>query len=399
MSAALRYQSSCLSLVSPSMASGPAARAASAASFRAGQRVDGLQAHVLPRSVPVSVTARISPGTRAPHSAWPATLPKASNEASRRRGRRYWRKNSATPWRPSSRPCLCLACTVNSANFPAEAEWTQASFPAARNPVSSKCSTSAGDQIPGDRGQRGREEPRRSSARRRRARRARIDYMSDSAGHRSPDRNCPCDRETPVPILRGPGMGPARPRRPGPGPSSVNCIAHFTVSSCVLGPVDRFHRRDVDDPARRSTAVTGAFFMDFPQQEHFACRCRNFWSGSSDSSIVAPGWPFGRPGLRPDLPRRDFGDGLASLCDDGGLELREFASTWATRSATCDCSSARGLTEHRVLGGLLPDPGIPLGQQPCSRAVRSAKAAITAAGNARHLGHGRTLPRLRPARK
>ena len=36
-----------------------------------------------------------------------------------------------------------LACTVNSAYFPAEAEWTQASFPAVRNPVSSKWTTSA----------------------------------------------------------------------------------------------------------------------------------------------------------------------------------------------------------------------------------------------------------------
>ena len=36
-----------------------------------------------------------------------------------------------------------LAWTVNSANFPAEAEWTQASFPAVRNPVSSKWTTSA----------------------------------------------------------------------------------------------------------------------------------------------------------------------------------------------------------------------------------------------------------------
>jgi hypothetical protein len=36
-----------------------------------------------------------------------------------------------------------LAWTVNSASFPAEAEWTQASFPAVRNPVSSKWTTSA----------------------------------------------------------------------------------------------------------------------------------------------------------------------------------------------------------------------------------------------------------------
>ena len=36
-----------------------------------------------------------------------------------------------------------LAWTVTSTNFPEEAEWTQASFPAVRNPVSSKCATSA----------------------------------------------------------------------------------------------------------------------------------------------------------------------------------------------------------------------------------------------------------------
>ena len=92
---------------------------------------------------------------------------------------------------------------------------------------------------------------------------------------------------------------------------------------------------------RRSTAVTGALFRAFPQRAHFAGRCRTFLPGFSDSSIVAPGWPFGLPGLRPDLPRSDFGAGLAGPSDDGGLlELREFAFTWAARSATCDCSSA-----------------------------------------------------------
>ena len=90
----------------------------------------------------------------------------------------------------------------------------------------------------------------------------------------------------------------------------------------------------------RSTAVTGAFFRDFPQQPHFAGRCRTFLSGWSVSSIVAPGCPFGRPGLRPDLPRRDFGAGLAGPSDDGGFdEFREFVFTWAARSATCDCSA------------------------------------------------------------
>jgi hypothetical protein len=79
---------------------------------------------------------------------------------------------------------------------------------------------------------------------------------------------------------------------------------------------------------RRSTAVTGAFFRDFPQQEHLAGRCLTALSGCSDSSIVAPGWPFGRPGFRPHFPRSDFGDGFASPPDDGGFEkLREFAFT------------------------------------------------------------------------
>lgn len=86
---------------------------------------------------------------------------------------------------------------------------------------------------------------------------------------------------------------------------------------------------------RRSTAVTGAFFRDFPQQEHLAGRRPTVLSGCSDSSIVAPGRPFGRPGFRPDFPRSDFGDGLAGPSDDGGFdEFREFAFT-------CDRSSAR----------------------------------------------------------
>jgi hypothetical protein len=36
-----------------------------------------------------------------------------------------------------------LLCTVTSTYLPEEAECTQASFPATRNPVSSKCATSA----------------------------------------------------------------------------------------------------------------------------------------------------------------------------------------------------------------------------------------------------------------
>ncbi len=64
--------------------------------------------------------------------------------------------------------------------------------------------------------------------------------------------------------------------------------------------------------------------------------------------MVAPGCPFGRPGLRPDLPRSDFGDGLPSPSDDGGFEeffeliptLAARSATWACRPAASACSAA-----------------------------------------------------------
>ena len=172
---------------------------------------------------------------------------------------------------------------------------------------------------------------------------------------------------------------------------------HFTVS--IWCSVVTAFTGGMSMTCLRSTAVTGAFLRDFPQQPHLAGRCFTVLSGWSVSCIVAPGWPFGRPGLRPDFPRSDFGAGFAGPSDDGGFEeFREFDFTWAARSATCDCSPA-SLAQHRVLGGLLRDPRVPLGQQLPQPRVRSAKPAITAVGNAGHLGHGRTLPRLRPARK
>jgi hypothetical protein len=51
---------------------------------------------------------------------------------------------------------------------------------------------------------------------------------------------------------------------------------------------------------------------------------------------------------------------------------------------------------HRLhLGGKIRDLRVKL-RQP---RVHSTKPRIAAVGNAGHLGHGRTLPRLRPARK
>jgi hypothetical protein len=58
-------------------------------------------------------------------------------------------------------------------------------------------------------------------------------------------------------------------------------------------------------------------------------------SGWSLSCIVAPGWPFGRPGFRPGLFGCDLGAGFASPTDDGGFEeFFEFCPALAARSAT-----------------------------------------------------------------
>jgi hypothetical protein len=117
---------------------------------------------------------------------------------------------------------------------------------------------------------------------------------------------------------------------------------------------------------------------------HFAGRCRTFSSGCSVSFIGAPGWPFGLPGLRPDLPRSDFGVGLAGPSDDSGLlELRESPFTWAARSVTY---------------------GVPLVQQLPQPRVRSSKVAITAVATPGISGtgercHGSARPANRQASK
>ena len=60
-------------------------------------------------------------------------------------------------------------------------------------------------------------------------------------------------------------------------------------------------------------------------------------SGRSVISSVAPGCPFGRPGLRPVFFRSDFGAGLASPSDDGGLE--EFREFWPSRARSSAASA------------------------------------------------------------
>ena len=56
---------------------------------------------------------------------------------------------------------------------------------------------------------------------------------------------------------------------------------------------------------------------------------------------MAPGWPFGRPGLGPLFFRSDLGDGLASPSEYGGFEeFRGFCPSRARKSATSAASAA-----------------------------------------------------------
>jgi hypothetical protein len=137
---------------------------------------------------------------------------------------------------------------------------------------------------------------------------------------------------------------------------------------------------------RRSTAVTAARFRDFPQQPHRAGRCRTVLSGFSLSCIVAPGCPFGRPGLRPDFPRSDFGLGFASPSDDGGLdEFRELDCTRAAKSATCDCSAAR-CPRSAAISASCSAIRVPFLQQLPQPRIRSTKPG-SIISPARRLGH------------
>ncbi len=98
------------------------------------------------------------------------------------------------------------------------------------------------------------------------------------------------------------------------------------------------------------------------------------------SCIVAPGWPFGRPGLRPVFLRSDFGAGFARPSDDGGFE--EFRS------------SRRPGRQVRDLR-LKPSAPAPAASRPAPHparpaapaAARSQHEARSIIGNTGHLGH------------
>ena len=65
---------------------------------------------------------------------------------------------------------------------------------------------------------------------------------------------------------------------------------------------------------------------------------------------MVPGWPFGRPGPRPDLWRNDFGAGLANPSDDGGLpEFFDVIASRASNSAIRARACARTVFKTSLL--------------------------------------------------
>ena len=149
---------------------------------------------------------------------------------------------------------------------------------------------------------------------------------------------------------------------------------------------------------RRSTAVASPPFRDFPQQPHVAGRCRTLLSGWSVSSIVAPGWPFGRPGFRPDFPRSDLGAGFASPSDDGGFdEFREFDFTCAARSSTCACNAASDSAAPRSPSSAPSGPRSPHLVPPAAPAVARSQHEAPQQYRGRQAPRARAETTPRPA--
>jgi hypothetical protein len=113
----------------------------------------------------------------------------------------------------------------------------------------------------------------------------------------------------------------------------VMAASAASTSHLVLGDLG-LHRRDLRHTCRRITPASRAAASPRPQSAQQDGSCRTTRPGCSLSCMVTPGCPSGRPGFRPLLARSDFGAGLASLSDDGGLEEFFFCRTRAARSAT-----------------------------------------------------------------
>src|SRR5712691_2289550 len=169
-----------------------------------------------------------------------------------------------------------LACTVTRTYLPEDAECTQASFPATRNPVSSKCATSeaysaalisasAGEtspaiflviaaSAPGDGAQ--------------------PNISAIAAQARSLDRNCPCHRYAPSAAARGPyctgAVTPsgARPLVRAPQLPHSSSTTRCSVTSALTG--------GISVTCRRSTPVSSAPSRLSPHapQQPGTCRTR-----------------------------------------------------------------------------------------------------------------------------
>jgi len=99
-----------------------------------------------------------------------------------------------------------LTCTVTRTYLPDDAECTQASVPATRNPVSSKCATSAQMSALVIAARAGLRYPatRRAIAARVPGEACTPNSSASAWRARSRDRNCPCHKYAPIPETRGP---------------------------------------------------------------------------------------------------------------------------------------------------------------------------------------------------
>ncbi len=147
------------------------------------------------------------------------------------------------------------------------------------------------------------------------------------------DRNCPCHKYAHAAAIRGPyWTGAAAPA----GAGAAVTVPHEQcreISRCSVTSARVPGGRSVT--CRRSIPACGAPARSPPQPAQLRGSWQITSSGSAVITSVAPGCPFGRPGLRPDFPRSDFGACLARPSDDGGREeFREFAPSRARSSAT-----------------------------------------------------------------
>ena len=113
-----------------------------------------------------------------------------------------------------------------------------------------------------------------------------------------------------------PGARPAARTAPGRSPRPARplwCAPRSTGTSrsIIWCSVTSALTGGISVTCRRSTPVTGRLPGPVPHGQQPGGSCGSRDQGAPASSIVAPGWPFGRPGLRPVFFRSDFGCGLA----------------------------------------------------------------------------------------